>query len=142
MRPPSTEANEPALGEAAADRERRSVVVLLGVDNRCSTAQNPLVAKAVGESNARAEVVVVEVVRVNALAVAAREREIAATVADRIDGIHVERVLLVVDALVARRIQIPTKPEIDREPGADAPVVLREDAHGRGQRPDRRRLVN
>src|SRR5262249_7886950 len=77
--------------------------------------------------------------RVNALAAAA---EIAAAIADRIESIHVERVLPVVDAFVPRRIQIPTKPEIDREPRADTPVVLREDAQRRGQRPYRRGLVN
>ena len=81
------------------------------------------IAGAVRQAEPRAEVVHVEVMRVFALPVPARERHHAGTLADGIDAGRIEAALVIVQ-LPARRVHIPAHPEIEREPVGGLPTVL------------------
>src|SRR5207245_1706955 len=75
----------PLRSKARIDHCRRGEVIFSGVDYRSPAPQHPLFRRAPGESNARAEIVVIEIMRVLAQAVPTGPRQHTRASTDRID---------------------------------------------------------
>ena len=90
---------EPDVGDDGS-----GLVILADVEDAGTAADDPAIGDAIGETEAGAEVVLVEVVGVVATAIAATPREEAGGAADGIDGELVEGVLAVVDEFAARGV--------------------------------------
>ena len=114
---------ENGVRKACVGDDRSGLVVLAWIENGEAAAKDVMLAWGVGETKARTEEVIVKVVGVAALAVDAGESDDAGCAGDGVDGGGVEGVLAVVGE-VARGVEIPAEPVVEREARAYTPVIL------------------
>src|SRR4030095_11900839 len=113
--------------EAVGQNNRHRAGIEAVVADAVTPAQHGPVAEAIRETDARAEVVRVKVVRVLANAVHSGESDHARHAGDGIYFVRIEAALVVV-GLPARRVHIPAKTEVQRQTRRDLPIVLNERA--------------